>query len=379
MKRIKADWLESSATRAMFALLSDYECYAVGGCIRNTLLDHPVNDIDLSTDARPEVVMELAEAAGLHAIPTGLEHGTVTVVVEDTPFEVTTFRKDIETDGRRAVVAFANSVEDDALRRDFTMNALYARGDGEVIDPVDGLPDIATRTVRFIEDADRRIQEDYLRSLRFFRFSAWYADMERGFDPVALDAIGRNLAGLETLSRERVGSELVKLLSAPDPAPAVATMRSVGVLAQVLPGASDENLGLLVALEERFGLPADAVRRLALLGGDFDSLRLSRAQARDVHRIRDNTGQDARRLGYRLGLKLGADALLVTAASLGQDLPADALDGISFGAAQTFPVFAADLMPEYEGKALGDKLRALENTWIESGFTLLKEELLSEG
>ncbi len=379
MKRIKADWLESSATRAMFALLSDYECYAVGGCIRNTLLDHPVNDIDLSTDARPEVVMELAEAAGLHAIPTGLEHGTVTVVVEDTPFEVTTFRKDIETDGRRAVVAFANSVEDDALRRDFTMNALYARGDGEVIDPVDGLPDIATRTVRFIEDADRRIQEDYLRSLRFFRFSAWYADMERGFDPVALDAIGRNLAGLETLSRERVGSELVKLLSAPDPAPAVATMRSVGVLAQVLPGASDENLGLLVALEERFGLPADAVRRLALLGGDFDSLRLSRAQARDVHRIRDNTGQDARRLGYRLGLKLGADALLVTSASLGQDLPADALDGISFGAAQTFPVFAADLMPEYEGKALGDKLRALENTWIESGFTLLKEELLSEG
>ena len=379
MKRIKADWLESSATRAIFALLSDYECYAVGGCIRNTLLDHPVNDIDLSTNARPEVVMELAEAAGLHAIPTGLEHGTVTVVVEDTPFEVTTFRKDIETDGRRAVVAFADSVEDDALRRDFTMNALYARGDGEVIDPVDGLPDIATRTVRFIEDADRRIQEDYLRSLRFFRFSAWYADMERGFDPVALDAIGRNLAGLETLSRERVGSEMVKLLSAPDPAPAVATMRSVGVLAQVLPGASDENLGLLVALEERFGLPADAVRRLALLGGDFDSLRLSRAQARDVHRIRDNTGQDARRLGYRLGLKLGADALLVTSASLGQDLPADALDGISFGAAQTFPVFAADLMPEYEGKALGDKLRALENTWIESGFTLLKEELLSEG
>ena len=269
MERIKADWLESSATRAMFALLSDFECYAVGGCIRNTLLGHPVNDIDLSTNARPEVVLELAEAAGLHAIPTGLEHGTVTVVIEDVPFEVTTFRKDIETDGRRAVVAFADSVEDDALRRDFTMNALYARADGEVIDPVGGLPDIATRTVRFIEDADRRIQEDYLRSLRFFRFSAWYADMEQGFDPAALDAIGRNLAGLETLSRERVGSEMVKLVSAPDPAPAVATMRSVGVLAQVLPGASDENLGLLVALEERFGLPPDAVRRLALAGRRF--------------------------------------------------------------------------------------------------------------
>ena len=116
-----------------------------------------------------------------------------------------------------------------------------------------------------------------------------------------------------------------------------------------------------------------------LLGGDFESLRLSRAQARDVHRIRDHAGLDARLLGYRLGLKLGTDALLVSAASLGQDLPADALDGIRFGDAQTFPVVAADLMPTYEGKALGDKLRVLENTWIESGFTLSKEELLSKG
>ena len=241
MTKINADWLSSKVTQRVFSLLGDagYAVYAVGGCVRNTLLDAPVHDIDLSTSARPEVVMKLAETAGLRAVPTGIEHGTVTVISGGEPYEITTFRRDVETDGRRAVVTFSDSIEEDALRRDFTMNALYADAAGVVHDPVVGLPDLEARRVRFIEDADQRIREDYLRSLRYFRFCAWYGDPTDGFDADALDAIARNLDGLATLSRERVGSEVLKLLAAPDPAPAIAIMRATGVLGQVLPGADD--------------------------------------------------------------------------------------------------------------------------------------------
>lgn len=266
MAKINADWLSSEATQRVFSLLGDagHAVFAVGGCVRNTLLGAPVQDIDLSTSAQPEVVMKLAEAAGLRAVPTGIEHGTVTVIAGDEPYEITTFRRDVDTDGRRAVVAFSDSIEEDALRRDFTMNALYADAAGVVHDPVGGLPDLEARRIRFIEDADQRIREDYLRSLRYFRFCAWYGDPADGYDTDALDAIARNLGGLGTLSRERVGSEVLKLLTAPDPAPAVAVMRATGVLGQILPGADDTGLAPLVGMEAE--LVADPIRRLAVLG-----------------------------------------------------------------------------------------------------------------
>ncbi len=379
MTRIEADWLTDEATQRVFALLGDYPIFAVGGCVRNTILGVPVKDIDLSTAARPEVVTALAEAAGLRVVPTGIEHGTVTVVVADEPFEITTFRRDVETDGRRAVVAFSDRMDDDALRRDFTMNALYADAAGVVHDPVGGLADIAARRVRFIEDAVQRIREDYLRSLRFFRFCAWYGDPESGMDSEALDAIARNLAGLETLSRERVGSELLRLLEAPDPSPAVASMRATGVLGTILPGAEDRALGPLVELERGFGLEPNAVRRLAVLGGAFDTLRLSRSVAKHVETVRDNIGVAASVAGYRHGEEIGRDIVLVTAALMEQPLAVDALTDVVRGATFEFPVKAADLMPALEGKALGEALKRLEDRWIKSGFTLSKSDLLSLG
>lgn len=227
------------------------------GCVRNALLGAEASDIDIATDAHPERVVELAAGAGLKAIPTGIEHGTVTVVSGGIPHEITTFRRDVETDGRRATVAFSDTVSEDAARRDFTMNALYARPDGTLLDPLGGLPDLNARHVRFIGQAKDRIREDYLRSLRYFRFHAWYGDAAAGFDPDALDAIASNLDGLERLSRERVGAEILKLLAAPDPAPAIAAMRGAGVLGAVLPGADDRSLAVLVSLEQAADAAAD--------------------------------------------------------------------------------------------------------------------------
>jgi poly(A) polymerase len=379
MKQLEADWLKAPATQHVFDLLVSYPTYVVGGCVRNQLLGEPIKDIDFATAARPETVMELAETAGLRVVPTGIDHGTVTLVIEDKPHEVTTFRRDVETDGRRAVVAYSDGIEDDARRRDFTINAIYADRHGVLRDPVNGLPDIAARRIRFIEDANQRVREDYLRSLRFFRFVAWYGDPEVGLDPDALDAIAGNLTGLETLSKERVGSEMLRLLSAPDPAPALASMRATGVLPVVLPGSDDTAIAPLIELERTMVVPPDAIRRLAVLGGDASGLRLSRADSAKLELLRDNVGAAPATMGYRHGLDTGRDILLVSDALLGRPGSAKACSEVRKGAAAEFPVKAADLMPGLEGKALGDKLRALELDWIESDFTLSREALLSKG
>ena len=383
MTRITEDWLTDPATQAVCAALEAGGAQAlfVGGCVRNALMGVPVSDIDLCTDAVPERVMTLAEAAGIKAVPTGIDHGTVTLVKNGIPHEVTTFRKDVETDGRRAVVAYSTCVNEDAARRDFTMNALYARPDGTVIDPLGGLPDLRARRVRFIGDAGDRIREDYLRSLRYFRFHAWYGCDVQGFDPDALAAIADNLDGLATLSRERVGAELLKLLSALDPAPSVAAMRSTGALGMILPGADDRALAPLVHLEHELGVTPDGLRRLAALGGvdTAETLRLSRAQGRALDRMREAAASlmGPAELGYRLKAEAARDALLLRCAWSEQPWPEGAGAEIDRGAAAQFPITARDLMPAYSGPALGARLAGLEDAWIASGFALGKAALLS--
>ena len=237
--QISGDWLTNPATQAVCAALTGAGAQAlfVGGCVRNALLGLPVADIDIATDAPPDRVITLCNAAGLRVVPTGIEHGTVTVLSGDIAHEVTTFRRDVTTDGRRATVAFATDITTDAARRDFTMNALYARPNGTVVDPLGGLPDLLARRVIFVGDATARIREDYLRILRFFRFHAWYADPNAGIDAEGLAACAALADGLRQLSRERVSAEMIKLLGAPDPAPAVAAMAQAGILARILPGA----------------------------------------------------------------------------------------------------------------------------------------------
>ncbi len=380
--KIAEPWLTDPDTTRLFDLFETqgHQLFCVGGCVRNSLLGVPVSDIDMATDARPGDINRIAEAAGLRTIPTGLEHGTVTVISGRTTFEITTFRSDVETDGRHARVAFSNNHTEDAKRRDFTINALYAARDGAVLDPVGGLPDITARRVRFIGDPDARIAEDYLRILRFFRFHAWYGEPEGGIDPDGLAACAQGADGLDALSAERIGAEMIKLLSASDPSQAMAAMQACGVLARIMPGAEAAMLPVLVHVE---GAHAPVWTRRALaLGGEpvKDRWRLSRADAERMRQGRADlsSGAGLAEIAYRQGADHAWDIALVRAASL-QHMPEDGFEeNLRQAAAAQFPVKAADLMPALQGPALGKRLRELEDRWIASGFTLTKDTLLDE-
>ena len=381
--RIEAPWLKAPGPARVMAALTraGHRAYFVGGTVRNALMGLEPGDIDIATDALPERVMALARAAGLKPVPTGVAHGTVTVVADGQGIEVTTFRRDVETDGRRAVVAFSELIEHDAERRDFTMNALYATASGEVIDPLGGLPDLEARRVRFVGEPRDRIREDFLRILRFFRFHAWYGDPEAGLDAEGLAACAELAEGIAGLSRERVGAELKKLLAAPDPAPSVAAMAQAGALARALPGADHRALAPLIHLSAAAGLDAEPIRRLAALGGDDPgaALKLSRAEAKRLAALGEGarSGAGAAELGYRLGAEAGLSALLLRAALTGAPPPEGARAEAERGAKARFPVKPADLMPGLEGAALGARLKELEARWIASGLTLTRAELLA--
>ncbi len=375
--RVSGDWLTHPGTQGLCAALeaASYRALFVGGCVRNALLGVSVADVDLATDATPDVVTALAETAGFKVVPTGIDHGTVTVIAEGKPHEVTTFRRDVETDGRRAVVAFSPHIEEDAARRDFTMNALYADRRGEVFDPLDGLPDLQTRRVRFVGEAETRIREDYLRILRFFRFHAAYGDASEGIDAEGLAACAALAEGLDTISKERIGAEMRKLLAAADPVPALAAMAQTGILSRLLPGADPRAVGPLVHLEDG----PDWLRRLAALGGDDPAfhLRLSRSEARDLAALREAIGsmETPAVLGWRLGQPRAVDVLLLRAAVLEQ--PLSPLADVTRGAEARFPIRAADLMPGLEGEALGARLKELEAQWLASDLSANKDDLLN--
>ncbi len=374
-------WLTDPDVRAVFQAVTGtggYGLYFVGGCVRNALMGVAGSDIDLATDAPPNQVMALAQAAGLRAVPTGIDHGTVTVVSGGNGFEITTFRQDVQTDGRRARVSFAASMTQDARRRDFTINALYADLSGQVIDPLGGLPDLIARRVRFIEDAGARIREDYLRILRFFRFHAHYADPALGFDAATLDAIARNLDGLAALSSERVTSELRKLLGAGDPAPAVAAMRQTGVLARVLEGADDRLLAPVVHAEATLSLAPDWLLRLAAITALRAGLRLTRNEIRHFEALHKAAfdGPALSEVAYRQGTEVARGAMILRAVLAGTGVDCRDLPALARAGAAVFPLRGGDL-PALKGKALGARLRQLEEIWIASDFALDKQALLN--
>lgn len=319
-------WLTRPETRAVVAALEaegGAGCVRfVGGCVRNALLGQPVDDLDLATPLLPERSMQALKAAGLKVVPTGLAHGTVTAVSGGQPYEITTLRRDVETDGRRAVVAFTDDWAEDAARRDFRLNALYADAGGAIFDPTgEGLADLEARRVVFVGEAETRIREDYLRILRFFRFHAWYG---RGApDAEGLRASSKLAAGVRTLSAERVSKELLKLLAAPDPRPAVRAMAEAGVLAEVLPEVGA--LNLLEAMVERSGDPV--LRLSALLPPDETAVAAAAGRLRLSNAQRDRlvaavgevpaglTDREARALLYGIGRDAFRDRLMRTAAS----------------------------------------------------------------
>lgn len=389
------DWLMNDMMQTLMAAFEDagHQIFAVGGCVRDSVLARDVKDVDLSTDALPGDSIKIVEGLTLgqqiwKAVPTGFEHGTITAVdpVGAGPYEITTFRTDVETDGRHATVAFSKNIEDDAARRDFTINAFYADRSGTVHDIVGGSADLAARRIRFIGDPVERIEEDYLRILRFFRFTGSHGKRSDGIDADGLAACARLADRLKGISRERIGAEMTRLIAGRDVAPIVGMMEQSGVLNRILPGASVLTLARLIHLEESFpnnrktGSPDDMATRLASLGCEdtADRLRLSKAQAKKIDLVLTEAGAvtPPHELGYRHGYWPAVHCLLLRWASLLHPFDESALDGIQAGATATFPVEAADLVPSLSGKELGDRLKHLEAAWIKSGFELTKAELL---
>ena len=384
-------WLTRGALADLLAILDrdGEEARVVGGAIRNVLLGHPPGEIDIATTAVPQEVMRRAEAAGFRAVPTGIEHGTVTVVVAGTGFEVTTLREDVETFGRKAKVRFGRDWHKDAERRDFTLNALSVSRDGTVHDPVGGIEDLRQRRVRFIGDAARRIAEDYLRILRFFRFHAAYG--EGPPDPAGLHAAIAARENLRSLSRERVRIELLKLLVAPRAAPILTVMADAGILQLVLAGvAYVAPAANMIAIEAVLGLDADPVRRLGALAVAVpedaervtECLRLANVEherlasmADGWWRIEHELGEPpARVLLYRLGPVGYLDRVLLAWARSG----AEAADATwrelatlpERWRAPVFPLKAADFMARgvAKGPQLGKALAVAEQKWIAAGF-----------
>ena len=378
-----APWLAAASARAVCDAIGagGHQSFYVGGCVRNALLGVAASDVDMSTSATPEQVIALAEAAGLKPIPTGIEHGTITVVSDGIGYEVTTFRRDVETDGRRAVVAFSDDIADDARRRDFTMNAIYADAGGMIVDPLGGLDDLRARRVRFIDDADQRIREDYLRALRYFRFFAWYGNTAEGLDAEALAAISSNLDGLETLSAERMTAEMRKLLEAPDPSQAIAAMAQTGVLSTILTGSDIRFFLLMIHGADALDLSPHWLGRLVALGGEetLERLRLSKSEQRQYQLIKAAAfeGVPLPTAAYEHGADIAVQAYLIRCA-IAESMPdPNQIAQLTDAAAQIFPIAASDLMPDYTGPALGARLAQLKAAWIASNFTLGKAELLA--
>lgn len=311
----KNPWMISPETRAVMDALG--EARFVGGVVRNSLMGREVSDIDIATPLTPDEVTKRLEAAKLKAVPTGVEHGTITAISNGRPYEVTTLRRDVSTDGRRAVVTFTTDWAEDAQRRDFTMNALYADATGEVFDTVGGVADLKAGRVRFVGDPVTRIREDFLRILRLFRFHAWYGKGE--IDKPALQACAAEKAGLRQLSGERIAKEMLKLLAAEDPVPVLRSMAATGILSEVLPGELNiVRLERLVAIDGTNFFQPDAILRLAALLPDraagaheiADRWKLSNADRDRLADIAGNTDKivsylsikEVRKLLYKLGM-----------------------------------------------------------------------------
>jgi len=405
MKPSLRDWplLKDHGMRAVLDALDGEgrSTRIVGGAVRDALIGRPVTDADLATIFPPAEVVARAEAAGMKTVPTGIEHGTVTVIADGRPFQVTTLRRDIKTDGRRAIVHFTTDWKADASRRDFTMNALYCDVAGAVLDPLGGLADLGEHRVRFIGRAEDRIREDFLRILRFFRFFAWYGGGRPDSD--GLKACARLKAGIATLSAERVWAELKRLLKAPDPSRALLWMRTTEVLAKTLP----ESWGIdaihrLIAAEQAEGWSPNALLRLeailpphrARIEALAERLRLSRAEAMRLLAWADaaepNPDWSPAHLAqvlYRSGSRGLQDrvrhALAREIAEGHLEAAAELRRMAAFAETWEKPVFplsgkdlvAAGVEP---GPAVGERLRALEERWIASGFSLTREMLLAD-
>jgi poly(A) polymerase len=374
-------WLEDVRLQNLLHVLgAEGEARVAGGAVRNALLGEPVADVDVATTLKPSDVSRLCRVAGFGVHPTGIDHGTVTITVERHPFEVTTLRRDVETDGRRAVVSFTDEWVEDAERRDFTINAMYCDGNGKIYDFTNGYEDILKRRVKFVGTASLRIKEDYLRILRFFRFHARYGNGTP--DRAGLDACAKLKSGLSKLSAERMRQEMLKLLEAPRAVPTLKVMAARGVLRKIIPHTDDWR-----AIER---LPGDGLLRLFVLAKHpvhlKDQFRLSNEQAKRIEALNDApdvsprlTRAERQRLVYAMGQHTWHDAVALShARSRAKRDDAQWLALRDVTEPPRFPLSGSDLLAHgiKPGPEVGRILHGLEDWWLASDFKPGKEELL---
>ncbi|HEV2563245.1 MAG TPA: CCA tRNA nucleotidyltransferase [Rhizomicrobium sp.] len=386
---VNHQWMREPETRAVMAALGGNARF-VGGAVRNALMGEAVSEIDIATPLLPDEVVKRLKAAGLGAVPTGIEHGTVTAIANGLPFEITTLRRDVATDGRRATVAFTTDWVEDAQRRDFTMNALYMDANGEVSDYVGGVADLKLNRVRFVGDAVTRIREDYLRILRLFRFHAWYG---RGdIEATALHAVAEEKAGLAKLSGERIQKEMLRLLEAENPAPVLRVMAASGILGEILPGTLQiARISRLASIDANNFFVADPVLRLAALLPDnvnaaravADRWKLSNADRMRLEEIASGREKimsylsirEVRKLLYRIGPRTFKDRVFLRWAEDPKEsnsIQWRALLALADAWTRPhFPLTGRDVMAAGvpEGPLVGRILSEVEDWWIDADFT----------
>ena len=377
-------WLRNPSAQKLSKLYKSfgYQVLFVGGCVRNTILKMPVTDIDLATDAQPEEIIKIAKENNIRFVPTGLAHGTITLIIDNKNYQITTFRTDFDHDGRYAKVEFTESLLLDASRRDLTINALYCNHVGEVIDPLNGLDDIKKQKIKFIGNPNERIKEDNLRILRFFRFQAIYGNKNLEIDSIALEACHNHKSKLAALSKERITSELRKILSAPNPLEVIIKMNETGVLNELFQKVSIDSLEAYLKTEEKFKININWLGRLLSLQvtQEEESLKLTRCEFKFLKQTKSAIENQIHVLefSYYNGVENGKIYSILQNFRHNIILSKNLLNQINSLATKKFPITAKDLMPEIRGKKLGEALRSLEDRWIKSNFTRSKKDLLAE-
>ena len=381
--KLKNNWLNQSSSQFLTKVFRDYGYQAlfVGGCVRNSILNIPVVDIDMATDAFPEAIIKISKEHNIKFIPTGIEHGTITLIIDKIAYQITTFRSDITNDGRHAKVKFTTSLLLDASRRDLTINALYCDGYGQILDPLNALEDLNNNIIRFIGDSNKRITEDYLRILRFFRFQAIYGNKMLEIDSSALAACQEHKNKLATLSKERITSELHKLLLSDNPVRTMRKMIDTGVLNQIIKNCKISSFVSYIDAEKKYKIKINWLGRLLSLHGKNieEVLTFSRQELKMIKYIKRSMEENASvfEFSYYNGTEYGIIYLLLQNGRKKIALSKKLINNVSLIMTKKFPVTAKDLMPKLKGKKLGDELKRLETQWIKSDFTLSKNQLLS--
>ena len=371
---INSEWIKNKSLQNILKVLkkANYNAYLVGGCIRNSILGFPVNDIDISTDAKPEETLNLFNIGSFKATPTGFSHGTVTVISEGIPYQITTMRSDQNTDGRHADVSFCDNITKDAERRDFTVNALYADATGKIIDPLGGLQDFRPLKIKFIGNANHRIQEDYLRILRFFRFHAQFSELVDEFEQNALDAIKNNQNGLKRLSKERVWNEFQKILLSKNPSCVVLEMSKIGILKEVSVDQDTKNIKNLVSIEEKMGIKPEAIRRLVALARNTETtfFNLSRREAKKFSLLKSllKKNFEPAELVYQFNKEIAQSVLAVHTFNQGLKLKQSDIAKIEKAYLHPCPVSGAHLSKYLSGEEIAIKLKEAQRIWIKSNF-----------